>query len=51
MDRVDLDEEIRNRKENILRLKKEIETLKQARAVITGEVVEENPEKIEDDDM
>lgn len=57
MDKVDLDEEIRTRKGEVFRLKKEIEGLKQAKDIISGdfeegETVEANEgEKGTDDDM
>ena len=47
---VDLAEEIRNRKGEILRLKKEITTLEEATKVLNGESVEPIPEDDTDDE-
>lgn len=52
MDNVNLEDEIRTRKEKILRLKNEIKILKDAKGVITGVYpsdLDENSEKAPDD--
>ncbi len=50
MDNVNLEDEIRTRKEMILRLKNEIKTLKDARDVISGTVPGDGPEVTDSDE-